>query len=128
MVSTARKKGANLERKLYELNDQANQTKIAGAEKLYSLLVYLHDKKGLESRLFEDEAKTEFGVIYMLEDHLEHCFDENSNQIAPISMLVQLERAHDLIDIINKHGGFTAEMKEWNSTSYQAHLIIHPTL
>ncbi len=51
MLSVARKKGGNLEMKLYELNAQANRTKLAGAEKLYSLLVHLYDVEGIESRL-----------------------------------------------------------------------------
>ncbi|HAS6410548.1 TPA: DUF2913 family protein, partial [Vibrio vulnificus] len=54
MLNVARKQGGNLEMKLYELNSQANRTKLAGAEKLYSLLVHLYDVEGIESRLFEE--------------------------------------------------------------------------
>ena len=39
MLNTARQRGGNLEMKLHELNAQANKTKLAGAEKLYNLLV-----------------------------------------------------------------------------------------
>ncbi|WP_039949227.1 DUF2913 family protein [Vibrio ichthyoenteri] len=127
MLAAARNKQGNLERKLYELNEQARKTKLAGAEKLYSLLVYLYDDEGLESRLFEEGVEAEPGIIYMLEDHIDHCFSEDGAQKAPVSILIQLERAPELIDAINKHGWFTAEMNEWNDTTYQAHILIHPT-
>lgn len=127
MLTTARNRHGNLERKLYELNEQAKKTKLAGVEKLYSLLVYLYDEEGFESRLFEEGADTEPGIIYILEDHVDHCFNEDGAQKAPISMRIQLEQAPDLIDAINKHSWFTAEMKEWNDTTYQAHILIHPT-
>ncbi|KFK48392.1 DUF2913 family protein, partial [Vibrio vulnificus] len=59
MLNVARKQGGNLEMKLYELNSQANRTKLAGAEKLYSLLVHLYDVEGIESRLFEEGSEAE---------------------------------------------------------------------
>lgn len=126
MLNTARKKGANLEVKLYELNDKANHTKLAGAEKLYSLLVYLHEKEGIESRLFDSGMEAEPGILYMIEDHIEHGFDHSNTQIAPLSMLIQLETAPELITSINRFGGFSAEMKEWNATTHQAHILVHP--
>ncbi|HBC3902220.1 TPA: hypothetical protein KD856_003962 [Vibrio parahaemolyticus] len=49
-----------------------------------------------------------------------------SKQVAPCSMLIQLERAPELIDAINHHGYFIAEMKEWNAETHQAHILIHP--
>ncbi|MGR5364365.1 DUF2913 family protein [Vibrio mediterranei] len=128
MIATARKQGGNLEMKLYELNSKAKKTKLAGAERLYSLLVYLYDEERIESRLFEEGQQPELGILYMLEEHIEHCFDDYNSQIAPFSMLIQLERAPQLIDVINRHGFFIAEMKEWNPETYQAHLLLHPII
>ncbi len=54
MLNVARKKAGNLEMRLYQLNEQANRTQMAGVEKLYALLMYLHDEKGLESQLYEE--------------------------------------------------------------------------
>ncbi|HAS6096905.1 TPA: DUF2913 family protein [Vibrio vulnificus] len=126
MLNVARKPGGNLEMKLYELNSQANRTKLAGAEKLYSLLVHLYDVEGIESRLFEEGSEAEPGILYMLEEQIEHGFDHEHKQIAPLSMLIQLEKAPELIDSINRHGLFLAEMKEWNASSHQAHILLHP--
>lgn len=75
MLNVARKKGGNLEMRLHELNSQANQTKLLGAEKLYNLLVHLYDSEGIESRLFEEGSEAEPGIIYMLEEQIEHGFD-----------------------------------------------------
>ncbi|POC77791.1 hypothetical protein CRN61_19250, partial [Vibrio vulnificus] len=125
MLNVARKQGGNLEMKLYELNSQANRTKLAGAEKLYSLLVHLYDVEGIESRLFEEGSEAEPGILYMLEEQIEHGFDHEHKQVAPLSMLIQLEKAPELIDSINRHGLFLAEMKEWNASSHQAHILLH---
>jgi hypothetical protein len=126
MLHAARRKGGNLEMRLYELNSQANRTKLRGAEKLYSLLVYLYDEEGIESRLFEEGSEAEPGILYMIEDQIEHGFDHSHQQVTPLSMLIQLERAPELIDSIHRHGGFVAEMKEWNAEKHQAHIVIHP--
>ncbi|WP_455291481.1 DUF2913 family protein [Vibrio parahaemolyticus] len=128
MIQTARTKRNNLEMKLYQLNEKATQTKVDSMEKLYSLLVYLYDEEGLESKLFEEGAKAELGILYMLEDHLEHGFvDKNGKQLSPESALIQLERAPELIEVINCHSWFTAEMKEWNAQTHQAHILLHPS-
>lgn len=126
MLNVARKKGSNLEVRLYELNVKANRTKLVGAEKLYDLLVHLYDVEGIESRLFEEGSEAEPGILYMLEEQVEHGFDLSHEQVAPLSMLIQLERTPDLIQSINSHGLFTAEMKEWNPETHQGHILVHP--
>ncbi len=127
MLNVARRKGENLEMKLHELNKQASKAKLAGAERLYNLLVYLYDEEGIESRLFEEGNEAEPGILYMIEEHIEHGFDDNNKQVTPLSMLIQLERAPELINAINHHGYFIAEMKEWNAETHQAHILLHPT-
>ncbi|EOV0875479.1 DUF2913 family protein [Vibrio parahaemolyticus] len=127
MLSVARKRDGNLEMKLHELNVQASKAKLAGAERLYNLLVYLYDEEGIESRLFEEGSEAEPGILYMIEEHIKHGFDQNHQQVSPLSMLIQLERAPELIDSINNHGYFLAEMKEWNAETHQAHILVHPT-
>jgi len=126
MINVARRKGGNLEMRLHELNLKATRTKLVGAEKLYNLLVYLYDTEGIESRLFEEGSQAESGILYMLEEQIEHGFDQEHKQITPLSMLMQSEQAPELINSINAHGLFIAEMKEWNAKSNQAHILVHP--
>ncbi len=125
MIQAGRKKESHLELKLYELDEKANKTKLVGAENIYSLLVHLYDEEGIESRLFEEGTNTEPGIIYMLEEHIEHAFDE-AVQVAPLSILIQRKNAPYLVNVINQHGCFTAEVKEWNIDTHQAHLLLHP--
>jgi hypothetical protein len=127
MLNVARKQGSNLEMRLYELNSQANRTQLVGAEKLYNLLVHLYDEEGIESRLFEEGSEAEPSILYMLSEQIEHGFDQEHKQVAPLSMLIQLEQAPELPNLINAHGLFTAEMKEWNAQTHQAHILVHPT-
>ncbi|MCG9575396.1 DUF2913 family protein [Vibrio tubiashii] len=126
MLNIARNRNGNLEMRLYQLNEKANNTQVAGAERLYSLLTYLYDEHGIESRLFEEGSEPEPEILYMLGDHIEHCFDSDNQQIAPLSMLIQSESAPQLEAIIKQQGWFSAEMKEWNEATYQAHLVLHP--
>ncbi|WP_070962747.1 DUF2913 family protein [Vibrio sonorensis] len=126
MLNIARTRNGNLELRLYQLNEKANNTQVAGAEKLYSLLTYLYDEHGIESRLFEEGNEPEPEILYMLGDHIEHCFNTDNQQIAPLSMLIQSESAPQLEAIIKQQGWFSAEMKEWNEATYQAHLVLHP--
>ncbi|NIY85222.1 DUF2913 family protein [Vibrio hepatarius] len=126
MLNVARKKTGNLEMRLYQLNEQANRTQMAGVEKLYSLLMYLHEEEGLESQLYEEGVKAEPDVLYLLEGHIEHGFDQNNKQTAPVSILTESERAPDLLDVIHRFGWFVAEMKEWNPDKHQAHILLHP--
>ncbi|WP_435000012.1 DUF2913 family protein (plasmid) [Vibrio scophthalmi] len=125
MLGVARTKNGNLEMKLYELNQKAQSIQLDGVNRLYSLLEFL-DHKGVQSRLFEEGMTAEHGTLYLIEDHIEHGFDESSKQISPISMIIQSKTAYDLVDVINHHGLFQAEMKEWNGASYQAHILLHP--
>ena len=62
----------------------------------------------------------------MLEEQIEYGFDQDHQQVVPLSMLIQLERAPELIDSINQHGYFVAEMKEWSPATQQVHILIHP--
>ena len=126
MLNIARKQGGNLEMKLYELNPTATKNKIEGAEKLYHLLVHLYDNEGIESRLVEEKMEAEYGVLYMLEEHITYGF-EHDKQVAPLSLLIRHERAPELINSINQHGGFIAEMFEWNQKTHEAHLQLHPS-
>ncbi|HBC3392775.1 DUF2913 family protein [Vibrio parahaemolyticus] len=126
MISVDRKKSGNLEMKLHQLNSQSKQTKLVGAEKLYNLLMYLYDVEGIESRLFEEGSEAEPGILYILEEQVEHGFDQEHNQVPLLSMLIRLERAPELINSINAHGLFLAEIKKWNTEIHQAHILVHP--
>lgn len=126
MLNIARKRGGNLEIRLHKLNSQANRTKLVGAEKLYNLLVHLYDAEGIESKLYEEGNEAEPGILYMLEEQIEHGFDQEHKQVTPLSMLIQSERGPEIVDVINAHGLFVSEIKEWNAEIKQAHILVHP--
>ena len=126
MLITGRKNGSNLEMKLYDINEQAKKTDLASVEKLYSLLVYLDDQHAIPSRLHSEEETIESGVLYLLQEHIEACFNDEQRQVAPISMLIQSENGPGLVDAIHAHGWFQAEVKEWNPDTAQTHLLVHP--
>ncbi|MFN3018433.1 DUF2913 family protein [Vibrio coralliilyticus] len=126
MIRVGRDKHGNLEQKLYELHDRASRTKVGGVERLYQLLNTLHDEKGIDSRLFEEGTVPEPGVVYMLEEHIENGFDGANDQVAPISLLYQSEDAKELASWVDERSQFSSEIKEWNESNHQIHIVLHP--
>ncbi|MFV0486443.1 MAG: DUF2913 family protein [Vibrio fluvialis] len=127
MLNIARK-GGSLEKKLYDIYDHAHQLQFSAAEQLYDLLAYLYDEVGLKCELFSEPMVPVSSMLYMLEEQIEHVFDPQGRQIAPLSILIQWIRAPELIDIVQRHGAFAAELKEWNAATYDAHIQLHPPL
>lgn len=125
MMNVARSPNGNLEERLYELYNQAEKAKVSSREKLMSLFTYLNDEHRFDSQVFDETQQAEPEVLYMLEEHLEHCFDESGYQIAPLSLMVESSRAPELVSLINHNGSFKAEMHEWNDETHQAHLLLH---
>ena len=125
LINIGRNAKGNLEKRMVELLSVAGKHQFNGVQRLYDLLVHLQENHGLVSHLFNPDTKAEPEILYVLEDHIEHCF-ENDEQVAPVSMLIQSNKAPNLVDIINQQRSFQAEMKEWNDVSKQAHLVLHP--
>lgn len=129
MIKIGRTKNGLLEMKLVELNQMAcdlyNKTSNDTA-RLYDLLNFLFDEHKISSVLYDKNETIKSDVIYIIKEHIEYGFNDNGDQITPISMMIQSEDAPLLVDIINKHGLFSAKMKEWNKVEFQAHLLLHP--
>ncbi|NMT19289.1 DUF2913 family protein, partial [Vibrio parahaemolyticus] len=70
--------------------------------KLLELLVYLNDEVNIDSKVYEEGQETLPNVLYMLESHIEHCFDENEMQVAPVSMFIHTPTPSELIQTINE--------------------------
>jgi len=128
MVLAGQRKGGDLEAKLNELYTLSldYQAKANDAQSLYDLLNILLDEHGFDSKMFDESVKAKPGVIYVLQEHLENCFEENGKQIAPVSMLIEYESVSLLIELINGTNLFFAELKEYNQNTKQAHIELHP--
>lgn len=129
MVLAGQGKSADLEAKLNELNVMAIEHRARNsddAHRLYELLNLLLKEHGFDSRLFDESARVEPDVIYVLQDHLVNCFEANGKQVAPVSLLIASERAERLVDWINGTLLFRAELEEINETSCQRHILLHP--
>lgn len=128
MLHIGRNKNGHLEEKLWVLHTMSQDyyANLNGAQSLFDLLNTLYDQYGLESRLHNEEETQEDDVIYMLSDHITHCFDDEQNQIAPLSMLLQGKNADKLAGYVNRTGLFRAEITEFNEEKRQGHIILHP--
>lgn len=128
MILAGQRKDGDLEAKLNELYTMSlgYQGNLNDAQRLYDLLNILFNEHGFDSKMFDESAKAEPEIIYVLRDHLENCFEANGMQIAPVSMLVESERAISLIKIINETKLFLAKIKEFNENTRQFHIELHP--
>lgn len=128
MLIVAKRKDGNLEKKLIELYELACKylQDTNDAQKLFDLLNLLQEQHQLPSRLFEESEDAENGVIYMLRDHIEHCFSEGGEQVAPVSLFIRYSDNSDLSTLINATGLFKAEVEEFDSKQHQAHIVLHP--
>lgn len=130
MVLAGQHPNANLEAKLNELHQVAlyHQNKTHNAQSLYDLLNTLYEKHGIDSRLFDSNDQLLPDVIYILQEHLEHCFDKHGHQVAPISLLIELqsEKLDVLMTLIQEYSSFNVEVKEFNERQQQAHILLHP--
>ena len=127
MALIGQRPGGNIEAKLNELRKMTMEykDKMNGAQHLYDLF----DDHGFDSRLFDNGKITEKEVIYIIKEHIEHCFELDGQQIAPISLCIQFEKNTPdmLLALINKTSLFIAEIKEYNPDNQQAHFLLHPT-
>ena len=130
MILIGQRPGGNIEAKLNELRKMTMEykDKMNGAQHLYDLLNHLFDDHGFDSQLFNNDEITEKEIIYIIGEHLENCFELDGQQIAPISLCIQFEKntPEILLTLINQTLLFIAELKEYNTTNQEAHILLHP--
>ncbi|MGD6739984.1 DUF2913 family protein [Photobacterium leiognathi subsp. mandapamensis] len=130
MILAGQRPGADLEKKLKELRQMAleYEMKMNDAQRLYDLLNHLFDKHGFDSRLFNEGEKTEPEIIYVIKDYIEHCFEDNGKQIAPVSLFIELTQntPDALIEVINQSHLFVATLHEYNTDNKQTHIQLDP--
>ncbi|HIF9499354.1 TPA: DUF2913 family protein [Photobacterium damselae] len=107
---------------------QVPYAKTHNAQHLYDLLNTLYEKHSIDSRLFEPNDQQLPDVIYILQEHLEHCFESHGSQVAPISLLIYLQEMSPdtLMEYIQRYSSFTVEMKEFNNPMQQTHILLFP--
>lgn len=128
MVNIARNREGDLEAKLIELQRMGSKhrEKNTDAHALFELIEHLEKDHNFTSKMYSSKLVSIPDIVYLIPDHMDNCFAEDGTQIAPISMLIESERAQELARVINQTKLFTAHMKEWNEEKQQAHIQLHP--
>jgi hypothetical protein len=78
------------------------------------------------NKLVNDKQPILPEIIYILADHIEHCFSDEGKQIAPVSLLIETTRLTVLLNAIERYPAFSYELHEWNEQTKQAHILLHP--
>ena len=130
MLSIGRKTKGDLEAKLVELRKlyQRLEKNITDAQKLFDLLEILRCEQGLESRFINEDERRVPGFIYMLQEHVEHGFNEAGEQVAPVSLFLESDKVCGLVEAIKQTGLFSAEMEQINEETQQGHILLHPII
>ena len=128
MLSIGRNAKGDLEAKLVELRKlhQRHEKKLTDAQKLFDLLDILRSEQGLESRFINEDETRVPGFIYMLQEHVEHGFNEAGEQVAPVSLFLESDKVCGLVEAIESTGLFGAELQQLNQDKLQGHILLHP--
>nr|WP_251080928.1 DUF2913 family protein [Motilimonas cestriensis] len=111
--------------KLHKITRQSTQEN--DVDHLYSLLAKVEANHGIKSDLVHDDEHPKMAdVLYLLPEHIEHCFDEEGNQIAPISVLLESLKHNEIMDLVEGSGSFKVGLVEVNEANHQAHYQLHP--
>ena len=130
LLSTGRSAKGDLEAKLVDVRDLALRVEqnATEAQKLFELLEILRYEQGLDSRFVNETERRLPGLIYMLQEHVEHGFNEAGEQVAPVSLFLESDKVCGLVEAIKQTGLFSAEMQQINEETQQGHILLHPII
>nr|WP_285229735.1 DUF2913 family protein [Motilimonas eburnea] len=128
LLAQCRRANANAEKELLTLYQTYHpKSELNDCDRLYALLSKMDIEYGIQSDLVQDsEAPKVADVLYLLPEHIEHCFDDASNQIAPISVLLESRKHREIMRLVEGAGAFKVGLVEENQQAKQAHYQLHP--
>ena len=128
LLSIGRSVKGDLEAKLVEVRDLALRVEqnATAAQKLFELLEILRYEQGLDSRCVNETERRVPGFIYMLQEHVEHGFNQAGEQVFPVSLFLESDKVSGLVGVIEQTGLFRAEMQQMNEDKLEGHILLHP--
>ncbi|TFH90295.1 DUF2913 family protein [Vibrio ouci] len=124
MLHAARRRGGNLEWKLYQLNEQVNDAGSEDAEQLYALLNALSDQVGIETHLQNETEPLQLARIYMVTSELDSLLDPQVDPVTPLAMLVPSERLAPVLECIDRHGYFLSDTQVSPTELPHTHVLL----
>ncbi|HDM8068986.1 DUF2913 family protein [Vibrio harveyi] len=95
-------------------------------EKLYSLLESFESTGGLATKLIEETPQQEADVVYLDRAHIDHCFSDDNNQIAPISLFIHTENLNAFLKCLNEQLYFKFKLFQASEVNRNYHYQLHP--
>ena len=123
LIQAGRKHSASIEEQLIRLRSLVDKFD-NDVEHFYSLLNHLENTLKLPSLLFEKDKPAQDNHIYVLSEHIDHGFDDNGIQVAPLALVVNSSHWQQIEIEVNQHGHFLTEVTD--STDTQATVFLHP--
>ncbi|GIB32006.1 DUF2913 family protein [Vibrio cholerae] len=121
-------KFGSIEDHLVSILEQYNQVKKrTDCDYLYSLLEAF-ESNGLNTMLIEESPEQELSnVVFIDREHVDNGFDENNQQVAPISLFIHTADPEPLVDCMEKHGHFQYELVDVSLEHGNYHYRLHPS-
>lgn len=94
-------------------------------EKLYSLLESF-ESEGMTTKLIEETPVQEADVVYVDRAHIDHCFSDDNNQIAPISLFIHTDNLSAFLKCLTEQLYFKFELAQANQELMNYHYQLHP--
>ncbi|GIU42979.1 hypothetical protein TUM4438_10830 [Shewanella sairae] len=128
LLIIGRSKGGDLEKKLNDIHAHVlkEMGNVTDAQRLFDLLEIMKYQYKIDSRFIIENEVRKPRFIYLLQAHIENCFGDDGEQVAPISLFLESPKANELEGMVNNTGLFIAEVHEINDTMQQVHLLLHP--
>lgn len=130
LIALGRDASCNLESKLIELNElsQRYDAQATKAKQLFDLLTRIETELGIPTKFLDitESGANLSNTIYMLQEHVENGFTILGEQVAPVSLFLELEQVVGLVDFIGADGSFFAEIQQHNVDAKQGHILLHP--
>ena len=125
---TGRSKNADLEAKLIELYELDAMTvpNKNDVKKLFDMIELLKSEHGFNTELHNDSKPRKPDVIYIVQEHIDLCFNNDGELVSPITLQIESKRSIKLVNIITSINLFQPELIEFNELKWQANVLLHP--
>lgn len=117
------KKLGSIEKNLIEMH-KPNIKAESDVEKLFKLINLIEESQ-FNIELISDKPEQKEDTLFILRDHFEYCFDDNDNQIEPISFLIKTKLKDDFESILNSQNNFLVKLVQESKENFNYHYFIY---
>lgn len=117
------KKLGSIEKQLIDLY-KPNIKKETDVEKFLGLVNSFEDSC-FSVELIDEKPEQKNDTLFILKEHIEYCFDDNDNQIEPVSFLIKTKLIEKFEHILNLQEYFKYKLVQSSNENFNYHYFIY---